>query len=234
MTMLHGALHGGRCDTLVGARRATGTPPGSRDSGLPWHTRRLVCNPCCMEADSEPEATRAASAGAGSSGNLVGRSSAAWLCRTTTESIRRWQRAGDFEHLEADSDFSAPWEDLRSVASKHGFQTLDPEWLTLTPDDPLPSTWRGNDNPAPSRSTQPQSAEARNSLDQLQAQLDAVCAERDAVRAERDAVRAERDAVRAERDAARSNAEAIDQAAMAYRDSWKRLSQPQSPGDLLG
>ena len=120
---------------------------------------------------------------------------AAWLLRTSEETIRRWIRANEVSLKPDAPDTCVLWRSLDERALRLG-QNPPAHWAWLAADlqDPPPS------------------------LHDLAGLYDVQSLQQRLIDAE------------SARDIAQAEAENLDQAVMAYRDSWRRRTQPQSAG----
>jgi hypothetical protein len=156
----------------------------------------------------------------------LGRREAAWLAQITENNITAWINEGSLAATRTKGTPPIRWADLKATCEKkHRLPPLRPEWLTVTAADPLPSAWRETNTPSedgatarplddeigPSRETRRRVEELTQQINQLQAALATAALERDF---------------------ARQDAQNLDQAAMAYRDNWRRHSEPATPEPL--
>lgn len=145
---------------------------------------------------------------------------ATWLARTSDENIRRWGNKGKLlcPHAPTGDEHEThpvAWTTLRAaVLAARGMQPpLHPAWLWLDADLPVPTELAALGQPYLAPQVWPEPPQ----VDEEAVRLRGVVAD------------LERRLGRAIADA-----EAVDIAAMSYRDSWRRSTEAQSPEDLHG
>jgi hypothetical protein len=131
---------------------------------------------------------------------------AAWLSRATTETVRRWLRDGS---LTLD----------RSGARLRWRQLVD---RAVAVGDAAPAHWSWLN-----ADLREQAGTAKNILSASQSEQSTKNDQ-----ANLNSVLAALATTRLERDQAKADAENLDQAVMAYRDNWRRRTEPQTSDDL--
>lgn len=131
---------------------------------------------------------------------------AAWLSRTTTETVRRWLRDGSLT-LDG-SGAGLRWQQLVDRAIAVG-DAAPAHWSWLNADlrEQITSAKVVLPPSTPGQSTRQDETNLSSVLATLAA-------------------------TKLERDQARADAENLDQAVMAYRDNWRRRMEPQTSDDL--
>lgn len=150
------------------------------------------------------------------------RAQAAWCARIDSETVRRWMTDGQLETREFPGRREAliAWTSFEEKAADRHGPPLHPRWMAIAGEQAVASLVCGTPAAeAPGVGAPPDAAA-------LQAALDEALAARDEARADADKAAIERDK-------ARADAESADQAAMAFRDNWRRHTQPHDTSDVV-